>query len=342
VWLLVLTVSPAGATDWEFVLLWQQLIDGGVAAVAAGDLKRDASPEIVVATWQNDIRVLSCSGERDRAFSAPPLRGNVTLLAVGRGANENFVAAATLWRPFVAAYASDGRRLWQYEDLKGMGVACICTVRVGKTDHVAAAYTGKPGIRLLDEHGGIVSTVREHPAAFFVAGLDVDDDGHEEVLSTPGKLLAPPNTGMAYYDTAGRPIKSIPFPGYTSLVVTADIDNDGKKDIVSYYGSETMVLGVWNRFGKALWTAKLGKMSAPSELLAADFDGDGKKEVVAAFPMGQIMVFKDGRRMAAAQCQQRNSRIAAADVDADGRAELLVGDGKGLRAFKLEPKESGK
>ena len=82
-------------------------------------------------------------------------------------------------------------------------------------------------------------------------------------------------------------------------------------------------------------------MTAPSALVAADFNGDKEKEVVAAFPHGQILVFKGGKIVAGVQSQQRYPRIAAADVDSDGKAELLVGDGKGVRAFKLGPKVAG-
>jgi len=330
----VLAAHRVSAAEWEFTLLWQQPIEEGVAAIATGDLKGDERPEIAIATWQNDIRVLSLSGEQDKSFSAPPLRGNVTLLAIAHGAKQNFIAAAALWQPFVAAYAADGRRLWEYEDLRGAGVSGIATVRVGTSDLIAASYAAKPAVRLLDEYGGIAGTVPKLATSFFVAGLDCDGDGKEEILSTPETGAR----GLACYNTDGQVVRTIPLPGDTSLAIAADVDNDGKKDIVSYYSSDNLVLGVWSRSGRLVWSVKLGKLSAPSALVAADFDGDGKKEVVAAFPMGQIMVFASGRRVAARQAQQRWPRIAAADVDSDGRAELLVGDGKGLRAFKIGPK----
>lgn len=333
-------VSSAQADEWEFVLLWQQLVEDGVAAVSAGDLKGGTAPEIAIATWKNDVRILSCTGERDTSFSAPPLRGNVTLLAIGRGLKENYVAAAGLWQPFVAAYAPDGRRLWEYEDLKGAGVAGIATVRSGAFDHVAVAYADKPGVRVLDEKGGVVCTTPSVGISLFVAGLDSDSSGKEEVLSNPEKLTDPAKATLVYYNLSGKAVRSVPFPGHTSLAITADVDNDGKKDIVSYYGTDSVTLGVWSRSGRQVWSTKLEGLPAPSALVAADFNGDKEKEVVAAFPQGEILVFKNGKKVAGVQAQQRYPRIAAADVDSDGKAELLVGDGKGLRAFKLGPKVS--
>ena len=338
--ILAFAALPASAAQWEFVLLWQQPIDGGVAAIATGNLKGDAAAEIAVATWQNDIRILSCSGAQDTSFSAPPTRGNVTLLTIGHGAKENFVVAATLWQPFVAAYAPDGRRLWEYEDLKKAGVTGITAVHSSASDLVAVSYTSKPGVRLLDKKGGIVATTPKVSSAFFVAGLDCDGDGKEEMLSNAEKSAEKSTSRLACYNQSGNFVKSVSFPGYPSLAITADVNNDGKKDIISYCGVDTITLGVWSRSGNEIWTAKLGKMSAPSALVAADFDGDDKKEIAAAFPLGQIMIFKDAKQMAAVQSQQKFPRIAAADVDSDGQVELLVGDGKGLRAFKVGPKAS--
>ncbi|MFL5742614.1 MAG: FG-GAP-like repeat-containing protein [Flavisolibacter sp.] len=121
-------------------------------------------------------------------------------------------------------------------------------------------------------------------------------------------------------------------------VTTADLDNDGKMDIIFTWS--------WVRLTYLKNTSTPGKISfaAPVtmsldnayDLVADDFDNDGRKDIAvitSSYPISNIVLLQnqsmDGKVVLAAPVtipvKNSYNLISAADINGDGRSDLIVG-----------------
>ncbi len=128
---------------------------------------------------------------------------------------------------------------------------------------------------------------------------------------------------------------------FVTAVTLADLDGDGRAELVA--GTTTFEgtrawghLDVYRRQSDGTWTrrplARLDGRMRFDAVTTGDLDGDGRLDVAAVGPSGETFVFlADGRghfvrerRTLPAPGQCGGSAIVAADLDADGRADLVV------------------
>jgi outer membrane protein assembly factor BamB len=124
--------------------------------------------------------------------------------------------------------------------------------------------------------------------------------------------------------------------------------------VLFHHQSYSLVL-VTDLQGKPLWHYGLTRDTGGAWGLPADVDGDGKQEVLSVQPDGVIRCFaaeaagercprcppevaltdrsRAGRPRWELDMKGPVSRLIGADLDGDGRWEVLFGDGKGLHAL---------
>ena len=193
----------------------------------------------------------------------------------------------------------------------------------------------------------------------FIAA-DVDGDGHVEIVIANE---ANGQTGVLKWDGAALVVvwmSAIPLQGPVGdskygrdIFIAADVDGDGRVEIVVANNGEsrTSVLKwdgaaltpTWN--GARSLGGSAGNWSRGEDsFTAADLDGDGQVEIVIASDAdGRTGMLKwDGAVLAlvwmsasplngsAGSWKRGRDSLVAADVDGDGRAEIvLAGDGEG-------------
>jgi hypothetical protein len=196
----------------------------------------------------------------------------------------------------------------------------------------------------------------------YVAAGDVDGDGSKDVIVAPAGGRGP-DVAVVSVELAS-PLAL--FPAYETdfkggvAVATADFDLDGRAEIVTAAGKgRAPEVRIFDGAGVPFVSAALPAL--PSSFLAydasfrkgvfvaaGDVNGDGTPDVVVGPGKGsapEVAVFSGvdgaelGRFLAFDAKMRSGVRVAAGDVNGDGRSEIVAAPGKGakggtqLRAF---------
>lgn len=226
---------------------------------------------------------------------------------------------------------------------------------------VGAGIGGGPHIRVFSGRGEALATnfFAFHPAfrgGVYVAGGDVDGDKSGEIIVGAGK------GGLPYiriFDGNSKD-KVLEFLAYDKKfkggvrVATGDVDGDKVDEIIAGagFGSEPVVK-IFNQQGKEKFKPFLAYQKdfrGGIYLAAGDIDGDKQAEIIVGAGEGggpQVKIFdKKGRlrRMFfAGDVESRfGVRVAAIDINRDGKSEILTSAGEGERPWVRFFSSSGK
>ena len=165
----------------------------------------------------------------------------------------------------------------------------------------------------------------------FVTFADVDEDGELELVG-----------GNSAWNADGSPLwQRADLPdGYPAI---ADIDMDGKPEVVVVSGSDHALRALNGEDGTSVWgpfdvnqghaTGTPGGGGPPT---IADFDGDGLPEIAAAGGYGYVVFENDGAPRWFRMTQDLSSRVTGSsvfDFDGDGAAEVVYNDELFLRVY---------
>jgi len=238
-------------------------------------------------------------------------------------------------------------------------IAVGCFTQPGRLDFVVTAAEANEIEMFFQDATGHWSGRTSFPTlqnVTDVAPIDSDGDGRDELL-----VLSPEESmlGCAHMDEHGRLIfpRALPVKGKPNALAVADLDADGKPEII-YTSSEKRsralhVLGADDRGGF------VEKLSLPLEKARTDPDGlrvfdmnqDGRPDICVFIPYEGLRVIKaepDGKFTDVSQKpdygkglvqKAKRKQTGVADVDGDGKPELLLAVKNFARALRLDEKD---
>jgi hypothetical protein len=321
--------------------------------VALADVSGDARPEIVVGALVDGIarlRAVDLQG-RDAGFSTSVGWGEG--LALGGAGNEVTVAIGSWYGARIALLGRDGSELRSVQPFEASNGAAIA---LGDVDHdgnldvvTAPSSGGRPVVRVFDARGNLRRSFDAFDPVLHVgvalATGDVDGDGFADVVAAPA--YGSSSLVRALDGRTGAQLGSFdafPVGAYTGVrIAVGDVVGDEAAEIVVTPAWGPLEVKVFDRRGGLLgsFSAFDALAAGTVSVAAGDVLGEGRAQIIAVAGSGNIVrVFRGIGSLASSFAVDDlccDLRPATADVDGDGRGEILVsgaGDGGPVEAFR--------
>ncbi len=334
-------------------LVWRYEAGGAISAVTLADLDADGQAEVVVASTDGDVSVLDDAGQPTWTFRTA---GTGTLGQVQvalpclaaydldqDGKTELFVGSRdgqiyALDGNGSAALSVDRRTRWSFQ--LGRPILDIGTADVdgdGKPEVIPSPYRGGE-LYLLEDDGRLAWQQRTEGEVGLVQGGDVDGDGQAEVvlLSASWDLYVLEGDGQPVWHSEAMALSYAHVPPDPGQLLVRDLDGDGRAEVAVVTVDPPISLHVFQGDGSQAWTCPLGTSSSTSaRLTAGDVDGDSDLEiaVTAAVHEAVYLLDSEGRFLAEYRIRAASGPLELADLDGDGRDEVLIATETGLQVF---------
>ncbi|MBI3850315.1 MAG: VCBS repeat-containing protein [Verrucomicrobia bacterium] len=327
------------------------------ASVVAADVNGDGRIDLICPTAISTYsQVLTNDGHGGFALASAP----------GGAGHPGYVAVADIngdGSPDLISADSAPNKL-TISTNNGHGIFTQITNIVAGSGPVVAADVNNDGrIDLISaDYGSSTLTVvfNNSPNGFLVAsspavGLnptslvaaDVNGDGKVDLItanSGTNTLSVMTNTGFGFFVLASSPnVGSSPF-----YVTAADVNGDSKMDLITAnYFSNTLSVLTNNGIGGFVLASSLAVGSNPVSVVSADVNGDGKADLICANSgngSGNTLSvltnngsggFTLATSPVLAASPTGPSFVAAADVNGDGRVDLIASRGFGALSIFL-------
>jgi outer membrane protein assembly factor BamB len=315
---------------------WRNGVSAGACAShaltqpAIDDVDRDGTPEAVVATTEEELVAHDVrDGGEEWRLPLPsygygrPTTGNLT-----PAPGPEVVASDIQGNVLVAR--GNGTVAWRHAlntTLRGTSLTYEApVVRDVDADDEREVLLGTGGGTVLLGSDGSVEWSRRDATTTLVSA-DADADPALEVFETGGTTVRARDGATGETEWA-RSLSGARFHA------AADADGDGRVELVAALPGGT-ILALDGASGETEWSTNVTTSEdgfTPPPALG-DIDGDGDGEVVAATNAGAVVVLdaSTGEEMARYEREVPIwTFVTVADVEEDGRAELLVryGDGR--------------
>jgi outer membrane protein assembly factor BamB len=329
--------SPAGAATTR--LRWTYAIRGAVTGLSAVDVDRDGRWEVVVGGRDKKVTLLDKEGAMLWQFAAVDVVEGVSADRSG----QILVHAGS----HLHLLAGDGSLLWQLPFGSRLGAATWARGLV-----VGLAVGLEDGqVMLLDPQDGAERWSYAFDRAVQAVGVSE---------GVPGIVVGLGDGSVAWLDDQGRLLWEQDIGRFVSWLATADVDHDGHDDVIARSGDNLFRLQagdgtvVWrtdtsaerlidaavgdgvvvatdqrvyqlDATGAEVWSYPLDEVA--SAVYTAKLDGEeGPVEVAVGTVKGGIYLLDiEGQLLWQGKGRERVNALHAADLNGDGRQELLAG-----------------
>jgi hypothetical protein len=321
----LLNTTAPGATTPSFATPQTFASGGQPYSVVAADVNGDGKPDLIVANFDNTVSVLlntTAPGAVSPSFAAQQsfATGNVPISVTAADVNGD-------GKPdLIVANSSDNT----------VSVLLNTTAPGATTPSFATQQTFATG-----------------NVPFSVTAADINGDGLPDLIVSNGSgntvsvllnTTAPGATTPSFANQQTFATGNFPFS-----VTAADVNGDGKPDLIVANSIDGTVMVLLNTTGPGATTPSFAAQQTfatgtePISVTAADVNGDGKPDlIVANYVDGTVSVLLnttpaptttfDGYSFSAAQAFAAGSypdSVTAADVNGDGKPDLIVVDNAG-------------
>jgi poly-gamma-glutamate capsule biosynthesis protein CapA/YwtB (metallophosphatase superfamily) len=355
-------LTPTPPPPLGLVRLWRTATGDSVWDIGVTDIEGDRRPEVWAASYDHSLYLITATGGISWSFAtAGPIYAAVTTDLEGDGRPDFLVGGDD---NTVRAISGSGAALWSYR--AGGRVTHLAAGDVdgdGRSEAVAATWDG--ALHIVASDGKLKQRIALDSIPTALATADLDGDGSLEILvgteagqvlalSATGKVIwqrgiEGPVRGMALGDFDGDRQGEVLVGSRSGMVALIGMDGEPRwaqregDTIVSLAGVEqrrlvllglahglvaldaTSGLPLWDKaLPKGVWSmAVLGKADP---VLAAGTDG------------GEIYLLNlQGQVRGVTALSSRVHGLASADLNHDGRPELLARSGDYVYAFRTDP-----
>ncbi|KKU06635.1 MAG: peptidase S8 and S53, subtilisin, kexin, sedolisin [Candidatus Magasanikbacteria bacterium GW2011_GWA2_45_39] len=282
---------------------------------------------------------------------------------------RNMISVQSIWfasagSPIVAQLDGNGviQKKFTFNYGKQIGVAFARSQSASGIQPLIITGTSNTSsqVRMFDDKGtlkskGFLAYPKDYNGGIQIAVGDTDGDGEDEIVVVPARRYKPE---VRVYSLSG--ILKNKFLAYASgarlglSVALADIDGDGRKDIVTgVREGGSAHIRMFNGSGDPLnagFFAAASTYRGGVNIAAVDTDGDGRAEIItvplnaAGSPTVRLFGADGVLRRTAPLVYEKNSQfaVAAGDVDRSGDLAIIVartGTRPGFQRFNanLEP-----
>jgi hypothetical protein len=312
--------------------------------VVVGDFNHDSKPDVAMEVSGELVVLL---GNGDGTFGAPTTylgSDDITSLAVGdmnHDGNLDVIAGTSAnldvflgnadgtFQPAVVSVSSQsgaGVGAVAVGDLNGDGKldVILAPINVGSVGVLFGNGTAHLGPEVVYAVGSGPSV----PGAIWAA--DLNGDGYIDVVCTNDSDAT---LSILFGSQTGRLPSPIVTPVFSAgPMVAGDFNKDGNLDVAAVrQGGNWFMLFLGNGKGRLLPPTDVAAV-APMSIAAADFNGDGNLDVATGNGKNLSVFFGKGNGTfytpvnygAGSNLGNRNSFIAALDLNGDGKADLAV------------------
>jgi len=334
-------------------LAWRYEAGGAISAVALADFNGDGRVELVAASADGAVSLLDDAGQPAWTF---------------RAAGTASVGQAWVALPCLATYDLDkdqelellvGSYDGQVYLLDGNGSAALTTSRRtrwsfqlgrpvldiwagdvdgdGQPEVVPNPYRGGD-LYVLKDNGRLAWQQRTEGEIGLVQGGDLDGDGQAEtvLLSASWDLYVFEGDGQPAWHSEAMALSYAHISPDRGQLLVRDLDGDGRAEIAVVTVDPPIGVYVFRGDGSQAWSYPLGTSSSTSaKLTAGDVDRDGDLEIAVTTAVHEPVYLLDGegRLLAEYRTWGTSGSLELADLDGDGRDEILVATETGLQVF---------
>lgn len=320
-----------GSVLWRAGVPAEDCFTHALTEPAIADIDGDGTLEVVASTTENALVVYDARSGHEE-FRVPLVTygyGRPTIADI-HPASGNELITSDINGHVVAAYAN-GSASWRVLLNKTVGDSPVVwnapVVADVDADGIVEVVIGTSRGPVVLAPNGTVEWSKREGAAYLTTAQADSDQSREIFTASTGAIRA--------FDGATGDLEwTREFRGSTRIHSAADADNDGTVDLfVGRVNGKVLALNAGT--GDTEWstTVATGEDSTLPSPVLGDVNGDGRFEVIAVTNAGTVTVLEpeSGTELAA---YERNVPIwtfpTPADIDDDGRAEILVryGDGR--------------